>query len=106
MLYRSSLAILSGGLIAIETFAVSAPLLTIASSVDGQEVLPWHTADQVDRPGDNNAPDSDEILAMSSVAVTGTVSLVQLVVGVAAIVRRRVEVVDDATVKFPSSAAS
>lgn len=106
MLYRTSLAILSSGLIAIETFAVSVPLLSVDSDVDVRSILSWKANDQAGCQADEVAADSDEILGMSSAGVAGTISLIQLVAAVAALGRRRTLVEDDETTVYPTSFVS
>lgn len=106
MLYRTFLAVLSCGSIVIETFVVSASLLCVDPQVDGREALPGQITGQADRLRDDGVPNTDEILGMSSAAVTGTASLIQLVVAATALIRRRFVDWDDATVVFPTSAAS
>ena len=106
MLYRTTLAILSGGLIAIETFTVSSPLIMVDPTVDGREAMPWHVADQAVQEADEATPRTDEILGMSSIAVTGTASLVHLVLAASALVRRRFVDGDGFTDTFSPSAGS
>jgi hypothetical protein len=106
MLYRTFLAVLSCGSIAIEAFVVSAPLLCIGTEVDGREALHGQITGQAEQPGDDGVPNADEVLGMSSVAVTGTASLVQLVLAATALVRSRFVDGDGFTDTFPTSAGS
>lgn len=106
MLYRTFLAVLTCGSIAIEAFVVSAPLLCTGSEVDGPEALYGQITGQAEQLGDDGVPNADEVLGMSSVAVTGTASLVQLVLAATALVRRRFVDGDGFTDTFPPSAGS
>jgi len=106
MLYRTTLAILSGGLIAIETVTVSAPLLMVNPTVNGREAMPWHAADQAVQESDEATPRTGEILGISCAAVTGTASLVHLVLAATSLVRRRFVDGDGFNDTFPTAAGA
>lgn len=105
MFYRPFLAVVSSGLIAFETLAVSLPLISVDSDLVNPSVRLPSRGGTTDVQTETVPHKFCGIFGMSSVGITEAFSVIQLVAAMVALGHRKTDTDDDEVASDPESLA-